>query len=251
MWAIPDVKYKDSLLGAPMKSKLFQFLLIFLFSTSLYANPIILDDPNWCSGSEILKRNLLLGIQLEDTLSASITVTSEPSSGALLRPSILNETYEVIGTPVEDPSTVLTKITIPGELGDRVMDHKGFFNEWFRGLFEETPLGGFTGTILSDVTVPVKDENGDIVEQTLKAACLFVSITPYLTEEKNPVAEEDRGYLRHFEWLSIVVSPEVPFGVVSFTYKSWKSDTINKPQTKNQTEFKIQYVSRLIPVEIK
>lgn len=230
-------------------SSFFVFTLLIQFY--LNASPIVIDDANWCSGSAILKRNLLLGVENGDKIDARFNLTVEPSSGDNPKPNILVETYEAISAPGENPSSVRTKVVVSGELGDRIMDHRGFFNEWFRGLFEETPLGGFNGTILQDVTVPVKNSNGEIIHQPLQSACEFQSLAPYLTEAKNPVSDEDKNYLRHFEWVSIIVSPEVPYGVVSFTYKSWKSDTINKPQTKVQSEFSLQSVSRLIPVQLK
>lgn len=233
-----------------MKKRLFQTICILFIPATISASPIVIENENWCSGGEILKRNLLLGIGQGDKLESMLNLTIEPSSGAILPPLFLAETYEVISDPGENPSSVRTKIVSDGELGDRVVDHKGFFNEWFRGLFEETPLGGFNGTLLQDVKVPVKNENGELVDQLLKAACEFQSLSPYLTEEKNPVSDEDKGYLRQYIWVNIIVSPEVPYGVVSFTYKSWESDTINKPQTKVQSEFKLRSVSRLIPVQL-
>ena len=234
-----------------MKRRLFHTFCFLFIPFTINAGPIVIEDANWCSGSEILKRNLLFGIAQGDKIESLFNVTVEPSSGVILPTFSLAETYEVISSPGENPSYVRTKIVACGELGDRLVDHKGFFNEWFRGLFEETPLGGFNGTLLEDVKVPVKNENGELVEQLLKTACLFQSLSPYLTEEKNPVSDEDKGYLRHYVWLRIIISPEVPYGVVSFTYKSWESDTINKPQTKVHSEFSLKSVSRLIPVQLK
>lgn len=240
-----------------LKSYFLLSLILFLpFSTQAdpQAGPIVLNNKNWCNGSEILKVDLLQGILVGDKVETTQTLAVEPSSGAVPKITDLKEDFEVVEVsydPVQKLTSTKTKIVVKGsELGDRIVYHPGFLNKFFRGLFEVSPIGAFNGTLLEDVTVPVKNADGTITPQKLKAACLFQSPSPYPAERDNPKSDDDRGYLRKYESLTIIVSPEVPYGVVSFTSKVWMSDTIDKPQTKNESSLSLRSVSRLIPVEV-
>ena len=230
------------------------------FSLSAIAADKKANETNWCTtAGEILKVKFLKAISYRDQVEVETDTFIIPSNGELPKDGSLmfqsrqTDTYlveEAKGNP-EERQTVRVKVTTKGKDGAdlvRIMDHRGFLHETeFANLIQQTTLGSLGGTLLENVKVQVLQENGTVVEVPLKYACKFESKVVHLTESQNPDKKADKKYLRKFEWLSIVISPEVPLGVVSYTHRLWMNDTVDKPQTHVVTKFNVKSVSRLLP----
>lgn len=240
--------------------RFFLILTLITFSFSALAEEKKANVTNWCTtAGEILKVKFLKEIADKDQLQVETETFIIPSNGELPKDGSLmfqsrqTDTYlveEAKGNP-EERQSVRVKVTTRGKDGAdlvRSMDHRGFLHETeFANLIQQTTLGSLGGTLLESVTVPVLQGNGTVVETPLKYACKLESKVVHLTESQNPDKKADKKYLRKFEWLSIVISPEVPLGVVSYTHRMWMNDTVDKPQTHIVTKFNVKSVSRLLP----